>query len=98
MTLYQVLSLLGVGGVITGALVTLIKYVKGVTKGVQALLRAELITDWNRYSAKGYAPIYARESFENVYQNYHNLGANGVMDDIHKKFLELPTTPPKEDK
>ena len=96
MTLYQILSLLGVGGVITGFLITLIKYVKGVTKGVQALLRAELITDWNRYSAKGYAPIYARESFENVYQQYHNLGANGVMDDIHKKFFELPDKLPNE--
>ena len=96
MTLYQVLSLLGIGGIITGALVTLIKYVKGVTKGVQALLRAELIADWNRYSAKGYAPIYARESFENVYQNYHNLGANGVMDDIRSKFLALPDKPQKD--
>ena len=37
------------------------------------------------------APIYARENFENMYQRYHNLGANGVMDDYYKKFMEIPT-------
>lgn len=93
MTLYQVLSFLGVGGIITGALIALIRYVRGVTKGVQALLRAQLITDWNHYSAEGFAPIYARENFENCYQQYHNLGANGVMDDIRNKFLALPDKP-----
>ena len=78
-------------------LVTLILYVrtqiKAVKRGVQALLRAQLISDWNYYSEKGYAPIYARENFENVYLQYHSLGANGVMDDLRKKFLDLPDKP-----
>ena len=46
--------------------------------------------DYNHYQEKGYAPIYARENFENCWKRYHALGANGVMDDIHKKFLALP--------
>lgn len=78
-------------------LVTLILYVrtqiKAVKHGVQALLRAQLISEWNYYSEKGYAPIYARENFENVYLQYHSLGANGVMDDLRKKFLDLPDKP-----
>lgn len=78
-------------------LVTLILYVrtqiKAVKRGVQALLRAQLISEWNYYSEKGYAPIYARENFENVYLQYHSLGANGVMDDLRKKFLDLPDKP-----
>ena len=78
-------------------LVTLILYVRtqirAVKQGVQALLRAQLISDWNYYSEKGYAPIYARENFENVYLQYHSLGANGVMDDLRKKFLDLPDKP-----
>ena len=78
-------------------LVTLILYVRtqirAVKRGVQALLRAQLISDWNYYSEKGYAPIYARENFENVYLQYHSLGANGVMDDLRKKFLDLPDKP-----
>lgn len=67
---------------------------KAVMLGVQALLRAEMIKDYNKWSDRGYAPIYARESFENCWEQYHSLGANGVMDDIHDKFMELPTTKP----
>lgn len=62
--------------------------------GIQALLRAELIKSWEKWSERGYAPIYARENFENCWVQYHALGANGVMDNIHDKFLLLPTTPP----
>lgn len=62
-------------------------------KGLQALLRAQLVSEWNRWSERGYAPIYARQNFENCWMQYHNLGANGVMDDIHARFFELPTEP-----
>lgn len=31
-----------------------------------------------------------RDDFENCWKQYHALGANGVMDDVHKKFLALP--------
>ena len=61
-----------------------------VKLGIQALLRAQMISEWNRWSDKGYAPIYARENFENCYKQYEALGANGVITDLRKKFLELP--------
>ena len=32
-----------------------------------------------------------------MYKQYHNLGANGVMDDIRAKFLELPTEPKRDE-
>lgn len=64
-----------------------------VKLGVQALLRAQMIADYNKYHDLGYAPIYARDNFENCWAQYHSLGANGVMDDIHMKFLDLPTEP-----
>ena len=66
------------------------------TKVIQALLRAQMISDFNKYSEKGYAPIYARDNFENCWKQYHSLGVNGVMDDLHRKFLELSTDPPEE--
>lgn len=96
MDLYQILTLLGVPTIVATVLIYMRNQVRGVRLGVQALLRAQLIADWNRYSEKGYAPIYARENFENVYQQYHNLGANGVMDDIRSKFLALPTDKPRK--
>ena len=60
-----------------------------------AMLRAQMINEYNKVKDKGYAPIYAKENFENVYANYHALGANGVMDSIMEDYLEMPTR--KED-
>lgn len=97
MTVYQWLCLLGVPTLI----VCLYKYVNSVIKktrddtnalklGIQALLRSQMIAEYNKYSEKGYAPVYARENFENCWKQYHSLGANGVMDDLREKFLDLP--------
>ena len=103
MTVYQWLCLIGVPALIAGVF----KYLHGLIKrnmedskalkaGIQALLRSQMISDFNKYTEKGYAPIYARESFENCWRQYHSLGVNGVMDDLHRKFLELSTDPPEE--
>lgn len=61
-----------------------------IRTGLQALLRAQMINDFQHYSDKGSAPIYAREAFENCYQQYKALGGNGVMKDVHEKFINLP--------
>jgi hypothetical protein len=65
-------------------------YDEATEKGLQALLRDRLIYQYDKYKDKGYAPIYAKENFENLYQQYHRLGANGVMDDIYNDFRKLP--------
>jgi hypothetical protein len=91
MTFYQILTLIGVEGLFSAIIIWVWRQVTGVRKGVQALLRAQMINDYNKWVEKGYAPIYARQNFENCWKNYHDLGVNGVMDDLHNKFLELPT-------
>lgn len=100
MTMLDILKLFGVPAVILTAVIAGAKYmmaqIKGVRRGVQALLRAEMIDMYNHYMEKAHAPIYARENFENLWRQYHALGANGVMDDIKKRFMALPTDP--EDK
>lgn len=102
MTIYQWLCLFGVPAILAGIfkfLHSLIKKNKDDTValkfGIQALLRSQMIADYNKYNEKGYAPVYARENFENCWEQYHSLGANGVMDDLHEKFLNLPVK--KED-
>lgn len=104
---YQIISLLfGSGILITGARYIVKRVGKTEAKteavclGVQALLRDRLIQTYNHYNDKGYAPIYAKENFENMYNQYHALGKNGVMDEIHEKFKALPLEPldSKEDK
>lgn len=101
MTVYEWLCLLGipviVAGITTGIVKITFTQIKSVKLGVQALLRAQMIHDYNKWSDRGYAPIYARENFQNCWARYHALGANGVMDDIHNKFLALPIEPPRKD-
>lgn len=93
MNIYQWLCLFSAPAIIVGAIKFFTNQIKGIKLGVQALLRAQMIADYNKYLEWGYAPIYARENFENCWKQYHSLGVNGVMDDLHIKFLQLPTSP-----
>ena len=97
MSLYQILSLLFGSGLLVTILTAVwrkIKLNEKKTESVQLVvllfLRDRLYSTYMHYQEKGYAPIYARENFENMYKQYHGLGANGVMDDIYRKFMDLP--------
>lgn len=63
--------------------------------GVQALLRNELMHSYKVFIAQGWIDIYDKQNFDNMYQRYHNLGKNGVMDSMHDEIMALPTTPNK---
>ena len=97
MSLYQILSLTFGSGLLITILTAVWRKIKlnekkteSVQLGVQALLRDRLYSTYLHYQEKGFAPIYAKENFENMYKQYHVLGANGVMDDIYRKFMNLP--------
>lgn len=103
MTAFQVLSLLGVGSIFSAIAVGFWRYMRKVflkntrniealMKGVQAVLRAQMIRDYNYYKEKSYAPIYAKDNFQNCWEQYEALGANGVMCRIHEEFMGLPTS------
>lgn len=96
MNLYQALSLLGVGGLVTSGYVWIYNSLKAqkasseaLKAGVQAILRDRLYGMYYKYKALGHTNADARANFENLYQQYHALGANGVMDDIREKFLDF---------
>lgn len=103
MTVYQWLCLFSVPALILMIVKYMLNQIKqnrkdteAVKLGLQALLRSQMISDYNKYSEKGFAPVYARDNFENCWEQYHSLGANGVMDDLHEKFLDLPTEAPNK--
>ena len=103
MTIYQWLCFLGLDAVVGAAIGWIVAMIRkdraerrDLKEGLQALLRRDMIEDYNKWEERGYAPIYVRQSFENCWTHYHALGANGVMDDIHDKFLRLPTEPPED--
>ena len=69
----------------------LIKRTFALDHGVQAMLRDRLRYLYKYYARQGYVDLDDRDDWENMYQQYHALGKNGVMDDIRNKLLALPT-------
>lgn len=82
-----------------GSMVTLIStlFVKlrALKLGVQCLLRNEIIRNHDKYTEKGYCPIYAKEATTRAYKAYHALGGNDVATELYHDILALPTEPPK---
>lgn len=84
------------GGVITG----LAAYAKALKKrnsavedGLQCLLRAEIIRSHEKYTAKRFCPIYAKEALKRAYAAYHALGGNDVATALYNEIMDLPTDP-----
>lgn len=65
--------------------------------GLQAVLKDLLKIRYLEWIHKGYAPMDARDDLERMYQAYHNLGANGIMDGLRKEFISLPVDPPQNE-
>jgi len=63
---------------------------KALQRGVQALLRERLIHSYRKFFKLGFVDYNDRLNVENMYQQYHSLGENGVMDDMHHRFMNLP--------
>lgn len=104
MTIYNWLCLLGIPSLLVGLIGWMINKIrqnaaetKALRLGVQALLRDRLTQAYTYFSGKGYASLSDRENFDNMYKQYHQLGENGVMDDVYNKFFDLPFDPPSDE-
>ena len=90
----------GILGIFTKFMLNRIKILRqrqqALEKGIQALLRNGLIQQHDAWVSYGYAPVYIKDNFDNMYQQYHALGANGVMDTMYAEFMGLPTSAPTE--
>lgn len=62
---------------------------EAIAEGVQSLLRESIVNSYNRYTDKGFMPIYAKESLKSVYRSYHNLGGNDVATELYNKMLRM---------
>lgn len=66
--------------------------------GVQALLRDRLVALYKTYyMEQHYVPLHIKESYENCYQHYHSLGANGIMDGMARDVRKAPIAPPSDE-
>ncbi len=63
---------------------------KGYAEAMQSILER---VDYEKYTERGYCPIYAREPLTRVYEAYHGMGGNGTGTDFYKKTIALPPEP-----
>lgn len=94
MGVWEIVKAAGIPALLLGMVITTWVQIRAIKRGVQALLRDRLMAGYKFYRAQGFADEDDRSNLENVYQQYHALGANGVMDDLRDKFLNLPVDPP----
>lgn len=92
--IWDIVKAAGVPALLLGVIITGWVQIRSVRLGVQALLRDRLLQGYKYHRRIGWADEDDRANLENVYLQYHHLGANGVMDDLHTKFLALPMDPP----
>lgn len=56
----------------------------------QAQMRGELLKDYYSFTERGYVTDLELADWENRYNAYHMLGANGVLDKRYEQILSLP--------
>lgn len=66
---------------------------EAIAQGMQCLLRESIVGAYNKYSDKGYCPIYAKESIKSAYKAYHDLGGNDVATELYNKILKMEEEP-----
>ena len=64
---------------------------EALEKGMRALLRDNIIRNYNNYQGQGKWPIYARDSMLDMYAQYTALGGNGAVKTLMDDLRELPT-------
>ncbi len=59
-------------------------------RGTQALLRDRLLQGYHFFRKRGMVTYGEARNYENMYEAYHALGKNGIMDIIYQKFKQIP--------
>lgn len=70
--------------------------IKLIKTGLQCCCRNDLDDIADKAEDQGYASKYNKDRFEQTYNTYHNLGANGVMDATREKLHKLPDHQPRK--
>lgn len=60
-------------------------------KAVQAQMRSELLQKYYKAKELGFISSEDLDDWENLYQSYHALGKNGVLDKRRDELFTMPT-------
>ena len=81
---------------IFGGLCYIVKIVKSyrddvniLKSAVQSMMRAQLIKDGKKYLNDGSIDDLEYLDWQSRYTAYHNLGCNGVLDELNNKIISL---------
>lgn len=66
------------------------KLMTATKNGVQALLKVKIIERYNEYSKLENVTIYDKETIDQLYREYKNLGGNGVIEKLIKEIEDIP--------
>ena len=59
-------------------------------RGTQALLRDRLLQGYHFFRRRGMVTYGEARNYENMYEAYHALGKNGIMDTVFEQFKKIP--------
>lgn len=63
---------------------------EAIERGVQALLRNELIQRFREYKLVGEMTLLDKENMDHMFKEYFNLGGNGMMKEVYDEFKDIP--------
>ena len=64
-----------------------------IKAGVQVTCRYDLDELTSKADAQGWLSQYDKDRYKQMYESYHNLGENGVMDAAYNRIINLPNRP-----
>ena len=59
-------------------------------QGLMALLHDRILQGYNYHEAKGYYDFDSRKALDVLYNAYHALGGNGLVDEAMSRLRDLP--------
>jgi hypothetical protein len=59
--------------------------------GMKSLLRAELLHEHNKWTARGYCPFDSKQYLEKLHSAYNGVGGNSIGDKLYEETISLPT-------
>lgn len=97
MTIYQILSVLGIPSLCAAVLLSIFNYIKSksssnklIKDGVLAILHNKIYTLGKQHMSQGCISLEDLDDFKHLYRAYHALGGNGTGTEIYERVGALP--------
>ncbi len=65
------------------------RMINSTRDGVKILLKNRIIEKYYRFKSEGFITIFDKQIINELYNEYHNLGGNGVISDIISEINSL---------